>query len=213
MSLFYGAGLTTDPTGLEVVVPASHMMLRTFIRSDSISYPWFAAAGSRRGTVDNALSIGYIDRDTGEYVPTTNNESVRNVLYPLGVNCISFIDGEGLQNYGNRSSKDTGTARNRTNVSRLDSYLRVRVSKAVRPFVFEQNDNITRQSVQQVVNSIMLDLVSKRAITNYTVVCDETNNTPARIDANELWVDVAVVPTKSAEFLYVPLRFVRTGSI
>jgi hypothetical protein len=59
----------------------------------------------------------------------------------------------------------------------------------------------------------MIDLVAKRGIYDYLVVCDDTNNTPARIDANELWVDIAIEPTKAVEFIYIPIRLKNTGEI
>ncbi|SVC48852.1 uncharacterized protein METZ01_LOCUS301706, partial [marine metagenome] len=64
-----------------------------------------------------------------------------------------------------------------------------------------------------VVDSLMNDLVSKRGLYDYLVVCDETNNTSARIDRNELYLDVAVEPVKSVEFIYIPVRIQNTGSI
>jgi phage tail sheath protein FI len=205
--------MTNDLSGFQVVTYSSHMALRTIIRSDAASYVWFASAGSRRGRVDNSTAIGYLDSDLGEFVTITNSEEIRNVLYPLGINCISFIPGEGIQVFGNRTSLDSGTSRNRTNVARLDSYLRVRLAKAVRPFLFEQNDELTRAQVTAVVEGIMLDVQSKRGVTGWSVKCDETNNTPDRIDANELWVDLAVSPSRAVEFFYIPLRFVNTGTV
>ena len=63
------------------------------------------------------------------------------------------------------------------------------------------------------MNSLMIDLVAKRGIYDYLVVCDDTNNTPARIDANELYVDIAIEPVKAVEFIYIPLRLKNTGEI
>jgi phage tail sheath protein FI len=79
--------------------------------------------------------------------------------------------------------------------------------------LFQPNDEITRNEITNVVNSLMLDLQSKRAIYDFLVQCDTQNNTPARIDANELWVDVAIEPVKAVEFIYIPLRIKNTGEI
>ncbi len=75
------------------------------------------------------------------------------------------------------------------------------------------NDKITRDEIKGAVDSLMLELVGQRALYDYLVVCDESNNTPARIDRNELWVDVAVEPVKAVEFIYIPLRLKNTGEI
>jgi len=78
--------------------------------------------------------------------------------------------------------------------------------------VFEPNDSLTRTQISGVVESLMLDLVAKRGLRDYSVVCDDSNNTPARIDANELWIDIAVEPVKAVEFIYIPVRIVNTGA-
>ncbi len=213
MGLFYPAGLTTDLTGAEVVVPASHMMLRTFLRNDTVAYPWLAAAGTRRGTIDNALTIGYIDSLTGEYQSIKNRVGIRDVLYLNQINPLAFFTSVGLLNYGNKNSKDTQSAMDRTNVARLVAYIRERLQVVARPFVFEPNDALTRTQITGVVQTLFVDLVAKRGLYDYLVVCDGSNNTPARIDRNELWIDVAIEPVKAAEFIYIPVRILNTGEI
>jgi hypothetical protein len=213
LGLFYPSGLTTDLSGNQVVVPPSHMMLRTFLRNDNISYPWLAAAGTRRGNIDNALSIGYINRQTGAFVPIKTSMGIRDVLYTNQINPLVFFTGVGLLNYGNKNSYDTTSALDRTNVARLVNYIRRQLTIAARPFVFEPNDSVTRQAVAAVIQTLMVDLVAKRGIYDYYVQCDEQNNTPARIDKNELWVDVAIEPVKAAEFIYIPVRIANTGEL
>lgn len=213
MGVFYPSGITTDLSGAEVVVPASHMMLRTFLRNDSIAYPWLAAAGTRRGTIDNALNIGYLDAVSGEFQVIKNRMSLRDVLYLNQINPLAFFTGVGLLNYGNKNSKDTQSAMDRTNVARLVAYIRERLQVLARPFVFEPNDSLTRSQITGVVQSLFIDLVAKRGLYDYLVVCDTSNNTPARIDRNELWIDIAIEPVKAAEFIYVPVRILNTGAL
>lgn len=213
MGLYYPSGITNDLTGAEVVVPASHMMLRTFLRNDQIAYPWLAAAGTRRGTIDNATNIGYIDAVTGEFQVIKNRMSLRDVLYINHINPLAFFTGVGLLNYGNKSSKKTNSAMDRTNVARLVAYIRERLQVLARPFVFEPNDALTRQQITGVVQTLFIDLVAKRGLYDYLVVCDTSNNTPARIDRNELYVDVAIEPVKAAEFIYIPVRILNTGAL
>jgi phage tail sheath protein FI len=189
------------------------MMLRTFLRNDTVAYPWLAAAGVRRGTIDNATNIGYLDSITGEFKTVKNRMSIRDVLYTNQINPLAFFTGVGLLNYGNKNTFDSQSALDRTNVSRLVCYIRERLQIAARPFVFEPNDSLTRSQLTGVVQSLFIDLVAKRGLYDYLVVCDESNNTPARIDRNELWVDVAVEPVKAAEFIYIPVRIMNTGEI
>ena len=213
LGLFYPSGIALDLNGNEVAVPASHMMLRTFLRNDTVAYPWLAAAGTRRGIIDNALNIGYLDRTTGEFVTIKTRIGIRDVLYINFINPLVFFTGNGLLNYGNKTSFNSQSALDRTNVARLVAYIRRQLTIAARPFVFEPNDALTRQQIAGVVESLMVDLVSKRGIYDYLVVCDESNNTPARIDRNELWIDVAVEPVKAAEFIYIPVRILNTGEL
>jgi hypothetical protein len=210
---FYPSCLTTDLGGNTVVQPPSHMMVRTILRSDAVSYPWLAPAGTRRGVVDNAAAIGYIDAATGEFQQIGVSQSVRDILYERNINPITFIPGIGIVNFGNKTTLSVTTALDRINVARLVAFLRGRLEEIGKLFLFEPNDEITRNEIANVCNSLMIDLVSKRAIYDYLVVCDTSNNTPARIDRNELYVDIAIEPVKAVEFIYIPLRIQNTGEI
>lgn len=213
MATFYPSCQTTDLGGQTVVQPPSHMMVRTIIRSDSVSYPWLAPAGTRRGVVDNATAIGYIDATTGEFIQINVGQGLRDVLYENDINPITFIPGVGIVNFGNKTTTSITSALDRINVARLVAFLRSRLAEIGKLYLFEPNDEITRNEITNTCNSLMIDLISKRAIYDYLVVCDLSNNTPARIDRNELWVDIAIEPVKAVEFIYIPLRIKNTGEI
>ncbi len=212
-AVYYPNGFTTDLGGSNAVVPASHMILRTITLSDQASYPWFAPAGTRRGGITNATAVGYIDSLTGEFQTIALNEGQRDVLYDLKINPIPFFVGVGLVAYGQKTRARNASALDRINVSRLVVYLRSQLNKLARPYIFEPNDKLTRDEVKQAVESLLLELVGLRAIFDFAVVCDESNNTPSRIDRNELWVDIAIEPVKAVEFIYIPLRVKNTGEI
>ena len=213
LGVFYPSGQTTDLSGSTVTVPASHMILRTIARSDDQSFQWFAPAGTRRGLVDNVGSIGYINSATGEFVTDNVRESLRDTLYANKVNPITFFNGVGILNYGNKTNVAGASGLDRINVSRLVAYLRKTIQRTAVGFVFEPNDKITRDELKEGVESILNDLVAKRGLYDYLVVCDETNNTPDRIDRNELYVDIAIEPVKAAEFIFIPIRLKNTGEI
>ena len=210
---FYPSCQTNDLSGNTVVAPPSHMMVRTILRSDAVSYPWLAPAGTRRGVVDNASAIGYIDATTGEFQQIGVSQAVRDILYERNINPITFIPGVGIVNFGNKTTATATTALDRINVARLVAFLRGRLEEIGKQFLFEPNDELTRNEISNVINSLMIDLVAKRALYDYLVVCDLSNNTPARIDRNELWVDIAIEPVKAVEFIYIPLRIKNTGEI
>ena len=212
-AVFYPSCQTTDLSGNTVVQPPSHMMVRTILRSDAVSYPWLAPAGTRRGVIDNATAIGYIQSATGEFVQTAIGQGIRDVLYSNNINPITFIPGVGITNFGNKTRQATNTALDRINVARLVAFLRGRLEEIGKQYLFEPNDQITRNQISNTVNSLMIDLVAKRALYDYLVVCDLSNNPPFRIDNNELWLDVAIEPVKAVEFIYIPLRIKNTGEI
>jgi hypothetical protein len=212
LGVFYPWGFTSDNFGNNVVVPPSHMMLRTMALSDQVSYPWFAPAGTRRGGISNASSTGYINAE-GEFVSVALNEGQRDTLYSSNVNPITFITGSGLVNFGQKTRARGASSLDRINVARLVVYLRSQLSVLAKPYIFEPNDKITRDEIKQQVESLLLELVGQRALYDFLVVCDESNNTPSRIDRNELYVDIAIEPVKSIEFIYIPLRLKNTGEI
>jgi hypothetical protein len=212
-AVYYPNGFTTDLSGSNAVVPASHMMLRTMILSDKASYPWFAPAGTRRGGITNATSVGFIDASTGEFRTVALNNGQRDTLYEQKINPIPFFVGVGHVAYGQKTRSRNASATDRINVSRLVVYLRSQLNKLARPYLFEPNDKKTRDEVKGAVESLLIELVGLRGIYDFAVVCDESNNTPDRVDRNELWVDVAIEPTKAVEFIYIPLRLKNTGEI
>lgn len=210
---WYPSCQTTDLNGTAVVQPPSHMMIRTIIRSDSVSYPWLAPAGTRRGVVDNATLIGYIDAATSDFITLGVRQGLRDVLYENRVNPITFIPGIGITNFGNKTTTSITSALDRVNVARLIAFVRGRLEGIAKQYLFEPNDQITRNSIANAIDGLMVDLVAKRGIYDYLVVCDLSNNTPARIDRNELWVDIAIEPVKAVEFIYIPVRIKNTGAI
>jgi phage tail sheath protein FI len=212
LGVYYPCGQTNDLTGNTIVVPPTHMALRTILRSDAQSYPWFAAAGNRRGIVDNVRAIGYVNADTGEFNQMAVSEGVRDTLYENQINPITFIPGTGLVVYGNKTTF-SGSALDRINVARLVAYMRDRLDIMARNFLFEPNDKITRDQIKSAAEGFLNDLIAKRAIYDYIVQCDEGNNTPDRVDRNELWLDIAIEPVKSVEFIYIPLRILNTGEL
>ena len=213
MAGYYPSGYTTDLDGVNAVVPASHMVLRSMIRSDQKSYPWFAPAGLRRGTVDNASAVGYIDGATGRFQSIGVPSNLRDVLYTGKVNPISVLSGSGIVIYGQKTRSAAVSSLDRVNVARLIVYLRRQLDLIARQYIFEPNDEITRKEIKNQMEKELNSIQVNRGLYDYLVVCDTTNNTPDRVDRNELWVDAAISPAKAAEFIYVPVRIMNTGAI
>jgi hypothetical protein len=213
MAVYYPAGISSDLAGNPVMVPASHMALRTYLYNDNVAYPWFAPAGTRRGLVSNATDLGYLNRATGEFNRTGVSQALRDTLYANKINPITIIPGIGLVVWGQKTRDPNTESMDRVNVSRLVNYIRTLFSSAGNAFLFEPNDKITRDQFGAILRRALNDLVAKRGIYDYLVVCDTTNNTPDRIANNQLYADIAIEPMKDVEFIYIPIRLYNPGDI
>ena len=212
-AVYYPHALTTNPsTGDNVVAPASHIALYTYAYSDNVSFQWFAPAGLTRGVVQNATSVGYLNNED-EFVKLSLTQGSRDAMYEQKMNPIATFPTDGVVVFGQKSLHAGASALDRVNVARLTAYLRERFAVIARPFLFEPNDAGTRENAKATFEGFLSNIMRQRGVYDFAVVCDETNNTPARIDANEFYVDVAIEPTKSAEFIYIPIRIVNTGEL
>jgi hypothetical protein len=213
LGMFYPSGYTNDNLGNAIVVPPSHIMLRTILNNDNKAYLWFAPAGTRRGVVDNVSSVGYVVPNAGTFKTVSLHQGLRDVCAEVKINPIATIPGVGIVNYGQYTRASAASALDRINVSRLISHLRRQLAILAKPYLFEPNDSQTRTEIKSAVEGLLTELVSQRALYDFLVVCDSSNNTPARIDRSELWVDIAIEPVKAVEFIYIPLRIMNTGEI
>ncbi len=209
-AVYYPSALTSGLDGTDIMVPPSHMILRTMAYNDQVAYPWFAPAGYQRGLVSNATSVGYLDGETNEYRPVALSQGQRDNLYINKINPIGTFTGRGIVVFGQKTLNPVASALDRVNVARLVNYIRDRLDEAMRPFLFEPNDDITRQNAKTTVDRFLGQLVTSRGLFDFLTVCDSSNNTPDRIDRNELWVDIAIQPVKTIEFIYVPIRIQNT---
>lgn len=214
MGVWYGCGQTTDLNGNAIIMPATYMALQGIIYSDSVSYEWFAPAGYNRGVVTNASSIGYVDSVTGNFVTNSVNKGLQDTLYTNSINPIVRFPDSGILLFGNLTRNPSGTASalGSVNIARLVSFLRFELNKLARPFLFQPNDQITRNQIATITSQLMNTLITQRAISDYLVVCDTSNNLPDTIAARELFMDVAIVPITDVEFIYIPLIIDQPGT-
>lgn len=209
-AVYYPHGLASNLDGTNVMVPASHIALRTIAFNDQVAFPWFAPAGFQRGLVNNATSVGYLNATSGEFEAVALSEGQRDSLYSNKVNPIGNFPGRGLAVFGQKTLNPSASALDRINVARLVIYIREQLDDAVKPFLFEPNDEVTRTNAKTVVDRFLGQLVTQRGLFDFITVCDTTNNTAARIDRNELHIDVAIQPIKAVEFIYIPIRIQNT---
>jgi phage tail sheath protein FI len=171
--------------------------IRQMCFTDEVSDPWFAPAGIIRGRLTQPTDVE-VKLNLGD----------RDALYSPGniVNPITKFTTDGIVIYGQRTGQRAPTALDRINVRRLMIYLRRLVLQATRRFVFEPNDPVTWAAVRNVLSPALGDIQQRRGITQFKVICDETTNTPLRVDRNELWCKVMLKPTKTAEVLVFELN-------
>ena len=184
-------------------VPPSGHVAGIFSRTAQNTEVWFAPAGLRRGRILTALAV--------EYNPT---QSERDLLYGSGnsVNPIVNFAQEGIVIFGQRTLQRSPTALDRVNVRMLMIYIKKNLTSILRQFIFEPNDRTLWAQVFTVVNPFLSEIASRRGLTGYKVVVDASNNTPERIDRNELWVSVFLQPTKSVEFIVLNMAVLKTGA-
>jgi phage tail sheath protein FI len=192
-------------------MPASHMALRTYIRNDNVSYQWFAPAGVRRGLIDNAADIGWINPVTGGFVRNAINNGLRDALYENRINPFTILPGVGLVCWGQKTRNPVASSMDRVNVARLVNYIRTILANVGNAFLFEPNDKITRDQIKNIIEGAINDLIAKRGIYDYLVVCDETNNTAEVIDTNRFVADIYIKPARSINFITLNFIATRTG--
>jgi hypothetical protein len=213
LAVYYPAGLTNDVAGNTVAVPASHAVLRTYLYNDQVAFPWFAPAGVNRGLVSNLSDIGYVDANSGAFIHNGINQGLRDGLSSININPVTQLPGTGLVVWGQETRSGSTTSRNRVNVVRLENYLRTIFATISNGFLFEPNDTITRKSLASQIESALHDLLSKRGLYDFLVICDTSNNTPSTIANNQLFVDVAIEPMRDVEFIYIPIALYNPGTV
>jgi len=135
----------------------------------------------------------------------------RDDLYVNGINPVLSFPGEGVVLFGDKTMLAKPSAFDRINVRRLFIVLEKAIARASKYSLFEFNDEFTRAQFVALVEPFLRDVQGRRGIYDFRVVCDETNNTPERIDRNEFWGDIYIKPARSINFIQLNFIAVRTG--
>ena len=169
------------------------------VRTDFIADPWFSPAGFNRGQYKNVVKLAYSPSKTD-----------RDTLYKRGVNPVVSFPGQGTVLYGDKTLRSKPSAFDRINVRRLFIVLEKAIATAAKFQLFEFNDGFTRAQFRNLVEPFLRDVQGRRGITDFKVVCDESNNTGDVIDRNEFVADIFIKPAKAINF--IQLNFVATRS-
>jgi len=161
---------------------------------------WFSPAGLQRGNLRNAVKLAY-----------TPSKTDRDELYQNRINPITSFPGQGIVLFGDKTALATPSAFDRINVRRLFLALERRVGYVAKTVLFELNDETTRNAFFTTVNAYMEEVKAKRGVTDFLVVCDETNNTPDVIDRNEFVAEIYVKPARSINYITITFVATKTG--
>jgi|TARA_B100001996_G_scaffold252980_1_gene196367 phage tail sheath protein FI len=162
--------------------------------------PWFSPAGLNRGAIRNAVKLAYS--------PT---KSERDKLYQNRINPVTSLPGQGILLFGDKTALASPSAFDRINVRRLFNVIEKTIGNAAKGVLFELNDEFTRNNFKNVVEPYLRGIQAERGITDFLVVCDESNNTGAVIDANEFKADFYIKPARSINFITLTFVATRTG--
>ena len=188
-------------TGKNVWVPPSVVVAGVYAFNDKVAQPWFAPAGLNRGTIDTAVQA--------ERKLTNDN---RDTLYEKNVNPIATFPGQGVTIWGQKTLQKKSSALDRVNVRRLLIKVKKFIASSSRFLLFEQNNAATRQRFLNIANPFLETVQSQSGLTAFRVVMDETNNTPDIIDRNQLYGQIFLQPTKTAEFIVLDFIVQPTGA-
>lgn len=181
-------------------VPLNADIAGTCARTDIERDPWFSPGGFNRGVIKNVVKLSWN--------PT---KAERDNLYVKGVNPVVTFQGEGTVLFGDKTMLSKPSVFDRINVRRLFIVLEKSIAKAARSSLFEFNDQFTRAQFVNLVEPYLRDVQGRRGITDFRVVCDESNNTPNVIDSNQFVGDIYIKPARSVNFIQLNFVAVRTG--
>ncbi len=169
-------------------------------RTDIEQFPWFSPAGTARGPILNSVKLVY-----------NPGKKQRDILYSNRINPVILSPGAGIILFGDKTGFGKSSAFDRINVRRLFIYLEDAIKAAAKDQLFEFNDELTRTNFVNIVEPFLRDVQAKRGIFDFVVICDETNNTAAVIDANEFVADIFIKPARSINFIGLTFVATRTG--
>tara|TARA_R110000737_G_scaffold7175_7_gene21689 strand:+ start:5202 stop:7007 length:1806 start_codon:yes stop_codon:yes gene_type:complete len=183
-----------------VYIPACGHMAGLCARTDDTNDPWFSPAGFNRGQLLGVTKVKYNPK-----------QADRDLLYKARVNPIVSFPGEGIVLFGDKTAQTKASAFDRINVRRLFIVLEKAISTAAKYQLFELNDEFTRAMFRNMVEPFLRDVKGRRGITDFLVVCDETNNTAQVIDTNRFVADIYIKPARSINFITLNFIATRTG--
>ena len=170
------------------------------VSTSAILDDWFSPAGLNRGGLQNVVKLAF-----------NPNKAQRDELYTNRINPIVSLPGAGPVLFGDKTGLASPSAFDRINVRRLFLNVEKRARALAEGVLFEQNDTTTRGGFAASIGSYLSEIQARRGLTDFLVVCDESNNTPEVIDRNEFVAELYLKPTRSINYVTVTVTATRTG--
>jgi len=181
-------------------IPLNGDVAGTCVVTDNSRDPWYSPAGTSRGLIRNAIRLAF-----------NPNKAERDLLYKNGTNPVIATPGQGISLFGDKTLLNRPSAFDRINVRRLFIVLEKAIARAANSLMFEFNDEFTRTQFRNLVEPFLRDVQGRRGITDFKVVCDETNNTAQVVDSNRFVGDIYIKPARSINFIQLNFVAVRSG--
>ncbi|AOV58641.1 tail sheath monomer [Synechococcus phage S-CAM3] len=181
-------------------IPCNGDVAGLCVNTSTLLDDWYSPAGVNRGSLRNAIKLAY-----------NPSKADRDELYQARINPVVIFPGSGVTLFGDKTALASPSAFDRINVRRLFLNLEKRVGDLAKQVLFEQNDATTRSSFASAVNSYLSEVQARRGVTDFLVVCDESNNTPDVIDRNEFVAELFIKPTRSINYITVTFTATKTG--
>ena len=170
------------------------------VSTSTIGDDWISPAGTSRGGLQNVVKLAF-----------NPNKAARDDLYTSAINPVVAFPGSGPILFGDKTALASPSAFDRINVRRLFLNIEKRARALAEGVLFEQNDTVTRASFNAALSGYLSEIQARRGVTDYLVVCDDTNNTPEIIDRNEFVAEIFVKPTRSINYVTVTVTATKTG--
>jgi phage tail sheath protein FI len=183
-----------------IYIPASGHMAGLCANTDNVAEPWFSPAGYNRGNLLGVTKLAFNPK-----------QADRDELYKARINPIVSFPGQGILLFGDKTAQSKPSAFDRINVRRLFITLEKAVATAAKYQLFELNDEFTRAMFRNMVEPFLREVKGRRGVTDFLVICDETNNTGEVIDTNRFVADIYIKPARSINFITLNFIATRTG--
>jgi phage tail sheath protein FI len=181
-------------------IPLNGDMAGLCARTDLVADAWYSPGGFNRGQIRGVVKLAY-----------NPQKANRDILYRARINPICSFPGQGTVLYGDKTAQAKPSAFDRINVRRLFIVIEKAISTASKFQLFEFNDEFTRAGFRNMVEPFLRDVQGRRGITDFLVVCDESNNPGSVVDRNEFVADIFVKPARSINFISLNFIATKTG--